>query len=238
VSKEHSKVTPSLGLESNVDMDLWGVGVNAHRTEGLSNTFLTLNGTIGVGGSSRDEFQQSRVNSDPDFTVYDITASHSQFMDPQKVNQFIGTFRFVAPNERLVPAKMTAFGGLYSVRGYEEDEIVADGGILIRSQYEFDLVKYDQPVTRLEVNSMNAQGTKPWFKKFAPLVFVDYGRAKIKNPVPGEKGTQELYSVGVGVDAEVTDDFSAWMYCGWPQKETDETDKGDLRLNISLVARF
>ena len=238
VSEERSKVTPSLGLASNVDMDLWGVGANAHRSDDLSNTFLTLNGTMGIGGSSREEFQRARINTDPDFTVYDLTASHSQFMDPGKVNRLTGTFRFVASDERLVPAKMTAFGVLYSVRGYKEDEIVADGGLLLRGQYEFDIMKYEQPATRHEANSMKAHGEEPWLKKFAPLVFVDYGRAKIKNPVPGEKGTRELCSVGVGVIAEVTDDFSSSTYCGWPLEETDETAKGDLRLSVSLVARF
>ena len=36
---------------------------------------------------------------------------------------------------------MTTFGGLYTVRGYQESEIVADGGIIASVQYEYDIVK-------------------------------------------------------------------------------------------------
>jgi hemolysin activation/secretion protein len=35
LSQENSKVTPALGLASDVDMDLWGVGVNIHRSDDI-----------------------------------------------------------------------------------------------------------------------------------------------------------------------------------------------------------
>ncbi|GAH36135.1 unnamed protein product, partial [marine sediment metagenome] len=38
--------------------------------------------------------------------------------------------------------------------------------------------------------------------------FFDYGRAKIKDPVPGEKGSEELYSIGVGMLVELGENFS------------------------------
>ena len=39
---------------------------------------------------------------------------------------------------------MTAFGGMYTVRGYDEYEIIADGGILTSIQYEYDLVQAEK----------------------------------------------------------------------------------------------
>jgi len=238
LSEERSKVTPSLGLASDVDMELWGIGINIYCTEDMSNTFFTFVGTSCMGGSSWSEFQLAREKTDPDFTIYNTAASHSRFLDPQKVSLLSASFRYITSDERLVPAKMTTFGGLYSVRGYREDEIVADGGIIASGQYEFDLVKYNQPVSDNQTNSTKSQNTEPWLKRLAPLAFIDYGRAKTKSPVLGEQETKELCSAGVGLIVGLSDTFDASLYCGWPLRPTEETDEGDVRLNVSLRGKF
>ena len=109
------------------------------------------------------------------------------------------------------PVIYTIFGGMYSVRGYRESRIVADGGILASVQYEYDLVK------RGEVGEVKkAEERKPWLKKLAPLVFFDYGRAKIKDHVAGEKGVEELSSVGLGMIIEIGEHFNGAVYYGFP----------------------
>ena len=152
LSQENSKVTPALGLASDVDMDLWSVGINIHRLTELSNTSLTLNRIESMGGSSTSDFAAARLDADPDFTIYNFGASHSQYLEASKVNRVIGSFRWITSNERLVPAKMTTFGGFYSVRGYEEDEIVDDGGIIMSGKYEFDLVRNGESLESSEDN--------------------------------------------------------------------------------------
>ncbi len=242
LSHEESKWTPSLGLGSDVDMDLWGVGINIHRSDDMSNTSLTFNRIERISGSSRAEFNIARPNADPDFTIYNFGAAHNQYLETSKVNRVSASFRLITSNERLVPSKMTTFGGFYSVRGYEEDEIVADGGILMSVQYEFDLVKHRESLenreTKSEASSEETQDNKPWLRKLAPLAFIDFGRAKIKSPLVGEQGTQNLFSLGVGTIAELGDNFSAGIYYGWPLRGTDQTNKGDGRLNFSCVYRF
>lgn len=242
LSQENSKVTPMLGLASDVDMDLWGIGINIHRSDDMSNTSLTFNRIESLGGSSRSEFDTARSNADPDFSIYNFGAAHSQYLETSKVNRVSASFRLITSDERLVPAKMTTFGGFYSIRGYDEDEIVADGGILMSGQYEFDLVKHSESLENREATSEagseETQDNKPWLRKLAPLAFIDFGRAKIKSPLVGEQGTQELCSLGVGTIAELGDNFSAGIYYGWPLRGTDQTNKGDGRLNFSCVYRF
>ena len=133
---------------------------------------------------------------------------------------------------------MTTFGGLYSVRGYEEDEIVADGGILISGQYEFDLVKHGQPKEARSAGSKKEEARGLYLRKLAPLAFIDYGRAKTKDPLPGEPEIQKLYSVGVGGICELGDNFTAGLYYGWPLRGTDETDRGEGQLSVNLIYRF
>ena len=236
LSNERSKVTPSLGIASDVDMELWGVGVNLHHSDDMSNTSLTFTMNENIGGSNKSEFEDARMDTDPDFTIYNFGVSHSQYLDIAKVNRISGSFRSITSNKRLVPAKMTTFGGLYSVRGYEEDEIVADGGILISVQYEFDLVKAGE--ANREQSPERKETEKPLLRKLAPVAFIDSGRAKIKLPTAGEMAVRELCSVGTGLIIETRDDFSAGIYYGLALRGTDETDRGDGRLNMSFMKRF
>ena len=236
LSNERSKVTPSLGIASDVNMELWGVGVNLHHSDDMSNTSLTFNRSENMGGSDKDSFEDARPDTDPDFTIYNFGATHSQYLDNAKVNRISASFRSITSDERLVPAKMTTFGGLYSVRGYEEDEIVADGGILISGQYEFDLVRAGE-ANRDQSPELN-ETKKPLLRKLAPVAFIDSGRAKTKNPIAGELAVRELCSVGTGLIIETWDNFSAGMYYGWALRGTDETEREEGRLNMSFMKRF
>lgn len=234
VSHEQSQITPSLFPQffaSDVEMDLWGLGINAHRRSDTSNTSLLLNGVRSFGGSDRTEFAQARTNADPDFSIYTFSATHSQYVDRDKVQQVRGTGRYILPTERLVPAKMTSFGGMYSVRGYDEYEIVADGGILASVQYEYDLVRHRR-----------AAGAESLIheelRKLAPLAFIDFGRTKMKDAVPGEEESETLLSIGIGTVLEVGNNFSAAIYYGHPLKETAGTRRGKGRVNASAMIRW
>jgi hemolysin activation/secretion protein len=236
-SHERSKVTPWPGIASDLSMDIFGAGAHIHRSEDLSDTSLSFNTFTNVSGTDDESDIELRLD-DADFTIYSFAGSHSMYLDKTKVNRLIGSFRLITSDERLVPAKMTTFGGLYSVRGYEEDEIVADGGIILSAQYEFDFVKYSEAKQKSETGPNQSNEEKPWLKKLAPLVFIDYGRAKIKDPLWIEKEVYELGSIGTGLIIEIGDNFNAGIYYGWPLRATDETDKGDGRFNFTFRYRY
>jgi hemolysin activation/secretion protein len=249
LSHERSKITPSVFpefLSSDVKMDLWGIGFDIHRSDDMSSTSFTFNRVENMGGSGSAEFSDARPGSDPDFSIYNISARHNRYLDQNKVQQLRGSFRYITSNERLVPAKMTTFGGMYSVRGYDEYEIVADGGVLASVQYEFDLVKYKQSRQIDESNPSTSLGTGPdeveskrlQLKKLAPLAFIDFGQARIKDPTDNEKGHETLLSIGIGTVLEIGDNFSAGVYYGLPLKGTDDTIRGKGRLNVNLIWRW
>lgn len=242
LSYEESKVSSSIFsaiLGSKVDMLLWGLGVDLHKRTDMTNTTLSFDRVQNIGGSGQDAFWDSstftgaRTNAEDDFSIYTFSAQHSRYLDPDKVQRISGSFQGIIPTERLVPAKMTTFGGMYTVRGYEEEGVVADGGILTSVQYEFDLVKYSE--------SKDVEKTKtdkkPFVRKFAPLGFFDYGRAEIKDEVPGEND-EDLYSVGPGVISELGDHFMGVVYLGFPLHTTSTTDSHNPRLNFSLMMRW
>ena len=240
---ERSRVTSSIfsaTLGSKVSMDLWGIGFDIHRRDDMSNTSITFDRVQSVDGSSQRKFWDTatltgaRTNSDRDFTIYTTSVNHSQYLDADKIKRLSGSLRWLEPTARLVPAKMTTFGGMYSVRGYKESRIVADGGVLASAQYEYNLVKYNRPQDISETDSEKT----PWLRKLAPLVFFDYGRARVKNRVAGEQGSQDLCSIGVGTLAEIGDNFSGALYYGYPLESTNTTDEGEGRINISLMMRW
>ena len=238
LSHEKSRITPTLfpTMASNVSMELWGAGVNVHRSDDMSNTSFSVTRVESMGGSGRTEFINARTNSDPHFAIYTSAAAHSRFMDPNKIGRLSGTVRWITSDERLVPAKMTTFGGMYSVRGYDEYEIVADGGVLASVQYEFDLVKYNQ--SKEVIKTEAEEEKKPWIRKAAPLVFFDYGRAKNVEHVAGEKRVQTIYSVGVGALLDLGDHFSGAVYYGYPLEGTGETEYGKGRVNVGFLYRW
>ena len=239
LSHEESRITPSLGTKANVEMDLWGTGIDIHRSDDISTTSFTFNRAESFGGSSKDKFNDSRTDADPDFTIYTASAAHSRYLEKEKIQRISGSFRMISSGERLVPAKMTTFGGLYSVRGYEENEIVADGGILVSAQYEYDLVKHFESKQKApEAESGGMKTEKPWLTKLALLTFTDFGRAKIKHPIATDKRIQKLSSVGVGIAATIGDHFDAGIYYGYPLRSTDDTDTGNGRWSFNLVYRF
>jgi hemolysin activation/secretion protein len=243
LSRENSKVSSSIFssiLGSEVVMHLWSVGVDVHKRTDMTNTSVTVDRIMSVGGSGQRKFWDSttstgaRTNAERDFAIYTTAASHSRYLDTDKIQRLTGSVRWIVPNERLVPSKMTVFGGMYSVRGYKESGIVADGGVLASAQYEFDLVKNEQSKDA----SKTKPEEKPWLRKLAPLAFFDYGRARMKNTVAGERRAEELYSVGAGGIIELGDNFSGAVYYGFPLKATSTTDTKDGRLNLSLMWKW
>jgi hemolysin activation/secretion protein len=239
LSHERSKITPSLGTAADVDMNLWGAGAELHRSSNMSDTSISFNRFKNMGGSDEDDFTKARLNTDPDFSIYILSAAHRQLLDKSKIHELSGSFRSITSNQRLIPAKMTAFGGLYSVRGYKEDGIVADGGILASLQYRFDLTRYMEKGTSAgEGGSDFERNKKMWPPRISLLAFTDYGQAKIKDPVPGEIETQDLRGAGIGTAVELGNHAYGAVYYSLPLRSTDDTDRGEGRWNFNFIYRW
>lgn len=242
LSHEESKVTPSIFpqyLGSDVAMNLLGWGVNIHKKDDLSSTSLSFEQFYNVWGSDEEEFLQARTDAERDFIIYTTRAYHSRYLTGAKVQRLSGSLSWITSNERLVPAKMTTFGGMYSVRGYDEYEIVADGGMLVSGQYEYDLVAHEEAKkSRMEAAEQKEPERKPFLRKLAPLAFIDYGMARIKDATANEDTDQELFSLGIGLVTELGDNFSGVVYYGWPLIATEDTRTGKGRVNAGMMLRW
>ena len=235
-SKVKPTVWPFSVLATDVRFWLWGFGLELHRSDDMTRSSVGFDRWESWGGESDAvDFANARARAKSDFSIYSFNANHSQYMDPNKVGRLSGTLRWIGSNERLVPAKMTSFGGMYSVRGYDEYEIIADGGILGSLQYEFDIVQYEET---LAAQQQAETEKKPFVRKLAPLGFLDYGRTTINHPGATEARHEELCSVGTGILLELGEHFSGGVYYGYPLIPTPGTRTGDGRMNVNLMYRW
>lgn len=169
-----------------------------------------------------------------------LYASHSRILDPNQITRLSTTFRWVFTNNTLPPSKMTPLGGMYSVRGYEEYEVLADEAIMASAQYEFDLVRYEKLKTVSKEQADKEQSKERGLKKFAPLVFTDFGRSTVNDAqdTDDQKPHETLFSVGIGALAEYGDNLSAAVYYGIALRDTEHTDAGNGRVNVSFMLRW
>ena len=242
LSRETSKSTPSLFPDvftSDVTMDLLEFGVEASRVKDRSETSISLKRVENIGGSGHVAFNQTRIlgGAQNEFTIYTLQARHSQYLDKDKIHRLTGRVELTDTDDRLPPAKMTSFGGMYSVRGYDEYEIVADTGVLASLQYEFDLVQYDRALMRTESPEMQPQ-TKPLLRKLAPALFLDYGQARIQHAQVGEQTDRELFSWGGGCIVEIGEHLTGVVYYGYPLIPTESTHTGKGRVNAGFMVRW
>ncbi|MBN1506153.1 MAG: ShlB/FhaC/HecB family hemolysin secretion/activation protein [Sedimentisphaerales bacterium] len=240
-SWERSKIDSDLGLSSTVNMRLLGLGFEVHRGSAMSDTSLLFDALHNVGGSDLDDFEEARTGADPDLVKYFLSLSHRQYLDKAKLNHMGGSFRTILTSDRLVPAKMTTFGGLYSVRGYPEDALVADGGILASLEYRRCLIR-DLGAGKRARSDTNK---KTWPVDVSLLAFTDYGQARIEDPQPGELKTQDLWGIGLGTLITVGSKFEARAYYGWalheivrPGDDRILADEGDGAWNFSFLLRW
>ena len=121
-------------------------------------------------------------------------------------------------NEPLLPLERMAVGGLYTVRGYRENQLVRDQGVSISTELHYPL---------LGGNETNAR------HRLTLIPFVDYGRAWNHG-----EAADELYSVGAGFEW-MFKPVSVNFYYGYALHKDKPLQKGDLQDNgIHFQARW
>ncbi|MEE8291273.1 MAG: ShlB/FhaC/HecB family hemolysin secretion/activation protein, partial [Candidatus Tectomicrobia bacterium] len=126
--------------------------------------------------------------------------------------------------EPLFPLEQISVGGRFSVRGYRENQLVRDNGLIVSLESRLPLLR-----------------NRPWADIVQVAAFVDFGRGwnrKVETPDP-----TTLVSIGLGLrwaltwDAPVPWRTQLEVFWGYPLKEVDTPggDLQDLGLHLQLV---
>lgn len=114
-------------------------------------------------------------------------------------------------NNSLLPTEQCAVGGIDTVRGYRQNQLVRDQCLI--TSLEFRIPLFQVPLPGID------QATDQGILQLAP--FFDYGRATNKDlPTPEQKS---IYSAGVGLRWEVTPSIQAVVYWGHGFRHIDQT---------------
>ena len=123
----------------------------------------------------------------------------------------------------LVSNEQFAIGGLTSVRGYYQSEVVGDRGYA----GSFEL-RTPSLATRI--------GT--FVDDLRLFAFTDYGLVSIIDPLPDTQSLFSIVSLGGGLRAKLFGHLSAQAVISIPLSATTETASGDQRITFSVKGEF
>lgn len=153
-----------------------------------------------------------------DYTIYKLSTIYQKAYQAGQLLSFRldGQYSF---KDNLVSSRRFYLGGMYSVRGYQESFLSADGGINASLEYSIPLTKDRQ---------------------LASYVFLDYGRTLGENS-DGNETDECLIGTGIGFKATINKNISCNLVFGFPLKK-DFPGKGEevdsMRVNFMVSGRF
>jgi len=182
---------------------------------------LGLNFHLRGMGSSPDEFDSKRFNADGNYVYLRGEVSHTHEL-PGKM-QIFGRIQGQAANDPLIDSEQFSGGGLTTVRGYLESEVLGDNAIL----------------GTLELRSPSLS---TWLGKkvndWRFYVFGDAGMVTLNDALPEQQDRFDLASYGIGTRIRVLDHLDGSLNLGFPLIDQSPTQTGDLLLTFQMAADF
>ncbi len=150
-------------------------------------------------GSSSQEFDFKRSRADGSFIHTRADVSHTR--DLSNGYQWFAKIQGQAAGQPLVNSEQFAGGGLGTVRGYLESETLGDNALF--GTFEF--------------RGPNLLGTDPKpGDDFRVYTFLEGGAATIEKPLPGQKSSETLASIGVGSRGRFLEHFNGSLDIAYP----------------------
>jgi len=198
-----------------------------------------LNATLTTGlrgiGSSPDAFDAKRFKATESFISLRSDLSHTQDL-PEGVQLFAKVQGQLA-DQPLVSSEQLSLGGMDTVRGYLESEVLGDYGVAgtieLRSP---NIAPY------LEVKSDNPTGGEPVkfnaFDEWRFFAFADAGRAWIHAPLPDQQFQFDLASYGIGTRFKSLKYLNGVVFVAMPTTSQQVTRANDPRVSFRVWGEF
>ncbi len=170
------------------------IGYNASWTAPRSRTDLTAAAVMGSPefGSATAEVQANRAFASGSFVYFRGSIMHTHEL-PLGM-QLWARVQGQASGDALVPNEQFAAGGLDTVRGYLEAEVLGD----------------DAAGFQIELRSPSfAEAISPKVNEIRFHLFADSAITSINQPLPGQRRNYGLSSIGFGIRARFADHVSA-----------------------------
>lgn len=210
-----------------------GLDYTAILQRGESTTMVQLSGTFALRGVLRrevdcvgpeDQFGCKREEGDGSFAAIKLDLAHTHpLWWGMDARWRLGA---QASNQPLVGAEQFSIGGVDSVRGYYEAELLGDAGV--RAGLELSSPNWGggpQGSWRAALTELRLHG------------YLEAGQVRVQNP-SADDAPITLAGAGLGLSLKLWQTLSARLDVAWPLKATTATRKGDPRVHARLVFEF
>jgi len=170
-------------------------------------------------GSTQQEFDNRRYNSDGGFIYFRGDVSHTQ--DLPFGFQAYGQFQGQVANEPLVDTEQFAVGGLDTVRGYLEAQELGDNGFAGTAELRTP-------------SAPHVLGIDEW----RLYGFFDGGTTSILDPLPQQTSSWNLASVGAGTRLHLFNYINGSLDAGVPLISQQDSPAGQWRLTFRVWGEF
>lgn len=184
-------------------------------------------------GSGFDEFWTKRAYADSNFFHFNADVQHTRELD--RGFQLFGKVQVQIADGPLVSSEQLSLGGVDTVRGYLESEVIGDTGVIgtfeVRSP---DLAQW----INTDVKGEGDTETRKFFTEWRLFTFIDGGTAVIHKPLPEQESHFDLLSYGVGSRFKIMDHLDGSVALALPLVDQTDSFVNDPRVQFSVSGSF
>jgi hemolysin activation/secretion protein len=171
-------------------------------------------------GNTDAEFDNKRFGSRPNFLYLTVHGEHSrEWLDGTTL---FARFDGQLSDAPLISNEQMSAGGMDTVRGYLESEVLADDGF----------------TAALEVRSPSYAKVWDGLQSLEFLTFVDGGKLRLQDPLPEQDADFSLLSAGLGVELMARRNLNASLYWALPFVEAGTVQSWESRFHFQLGYTF
>ena len=193
--------------------DKWG---------GMSQFGAGLNMNFRSSSNQEMKFETSRYKASANYLVFTASALRMQKLT-WGMNLSLKVDGQVA-DQPLINSEQYTAGGMESVRGYKESEVLGDNAL--HGMFE---LSFPDPLGR------TAMGKKV---QISPFIFYDFASLTIKEALPGQDNSIRLSGSGAGIRGSIAKNLEYELDWSVALRATDQTEKHDQRSYFKVRALF
>jgi hemolysin activation/secretion protein len=202
-----------------------------------SSTQLNAGFTYNMRTPSSDwvAFDNKRAYASASFSHLNVDLSHTHEL-PEGF-QFYGKVQGQLADGPLVSSEQFSVGGLDTVRGYLESEVLGDDGIAGNLELRSPDVG---GMLQKEMKDETGQGAPRFatFNEWRFFGFADAGHVNVRRPLPEQQSKFDVWSYGAGTRFKVFDGFNGMIAYSVPMVSQTYTHAGSARVNFRLWGEF
>jgi len=185
--------------------------------------------------SDAADFDNKRFDASPSFTHLNLDVSHTQEL-PEGF-QLYGKVQGQVADGPLVSSEQLSLGGLDTVRGYLESEVLGDNGVV--GNLEFRSPNIGDWLQK-QVNDETGLGTPRFttFNEWRFFGFADAGMATVLRPLSEQQSQFNLWSYGIGSRFKVFDHVNGMIAYSVPMISQTYSQARNPRVNFRLWGEF